>query len=137
MFSLPQVAASAINPILTILLLSAPFYKPKPAGPWRFWGRSALGLGLAVIVTESGKYWEVWPGHPSFPSGHETFGLAVATSLVVWDRRWLGLALPLTLLLAWALVAAHYHTPVDVAGAWLVGPPCVLLCHRLGRKPHS
>ena len=99
-----------------------------------FWGRSALGLGLAVAVAEGGKHFQVWPGHAGFPSGHETYGLCVATNLVVWDRRWLALSLPLTMLLAVALVAARFHRPVDIAGAVLAGPSCALLCQFWRRR---
>jgi membrane-associated phospholipid phosphatase len=103
--------ANCVNPILTVLLAAAPIIGMRKSICWEFWGRSAL----------------VWPEHPSFPSGHETFGLCAATSLVFWDRRWLVIVLPLTILLAWALVAAHFHRPIDVAGALLVGPPCAVL----------
>jgi len=30
--------------------------------------------------------------------------------------------------MAWALVAARFHTPIDVAGALLTGPGPALLC---------
>ena len=126
--------ANCVNPILTVFLAAAPFIGIRKSNCWEFWGRSALALGLAVVLAESGKYFQAWPGHPSFPSGHETFGLCVSTSLVFRDRRWLVIVLPLTILLAWALVAAHFHRPVDVAGALLVGPPCAVLFQRL-RKP--
>ncbi len=91
-------------------------------------------MGLAVALAEGGKRWQVWPGHPAFPSGHETLCLAAATCLVARDRRWLGLGLPLSALQAWALVRGHFHTPVEVAGALLTGPPVVLLCQTWGRR---
>ena len=121
------VIATAVNPLLAAFLVAAPFLGTHKVSCWEFWGRSLLGLGLAVTLAESGKHFQVWPGHPSFPSGHETFGLCAATSLIFRDRRWLIIVLPLTVLLAWALVAAHFHHPVDVAGALLVGPPCTVL----------
>ncbi len=131
-----QTLATYINPLLALFLLIAPLINFGPNTPckpscWEFWGRSLLGLGLAVTLAEGGKHFEVWPGHPSFPSGHETFGLCVATSLIFRDSRWLVVVLPLTALLAWALVAAHFHRPVDVAGSVLVGPPCAVLFQRI------
>ena len=134
MLTLPQLIASATNPILTILLVGAPFYTERRTGPGEFWLRSGLGIGLAVALAEIGKRREVWAGHPTFPSGHEAFALAAAVSLAARDRRWLALGLPLTLLMSWALVAAHYHQPVDVLGSWLLAPPCVLLCQGWGRE---
>lgn len=136
MLNPPLLLATYINPLLVLFLLIAPLINsgpdtPRKPGCWEFWGRCLLGLGLAVALAESGKYFQVWSGHPSFPSGHETFGLCAATCLIYRDRRWLVVVLPLTALLAWALVAAHFHRPIDVAGAWLVGPPCAVLFQRI------
>jgi len=125
---LPWLIANAINPISVLLLLAAPFVTPRRATALEYWVRCILGVGLAVILAESGKRWEVWPGHPTFPSGHETFCLAAMTCLALRDPRWLVLGLPLSLVMAWALVAARFHTPVDVAGALLTGPGPALLC---------
>jgi len=134
---LAALTANSVNPILTILLVSAPYLTPRPLPRREFWARSALGLVLAVAVAESGKHFQVWPGHASFPSGHETYGLCIATNLAFWDRRWLTLGLPLSALLALALVTAHFHRPVDITGAFLVGPPCALLCQLWKRRADS
>lgn len=125
---LPMLVANAINPISVLLLLAAPFVPPRQTTALEYWVRCILGVGLAVVLAESGKRWEVWPGHPSFPSGHETFCLAAMTCLAVRDLRWLVLGLPLSLVMAWALVTARFHTPIDVAGALLTGPGPALLC---------
>ena len=124
----PGLIANTVNPASVLLLLAAPFVTSRPVHAWEYWGRCFLSIGLAVILAEGGKRWEVWPGHPSFPSGHETFCLAAMTCLAVRDVRWLGVGLPLSALMAWALVAAQFHTPVDVAGALLTGPAPALLC---------
>ena len=134
MISSAVLIANCVNPLLTAFLVAAPFIGVRKSSCWEFWGRTALALGLAVVLAESGKHFQVWPGHPSFPSGHETFGLCAAASLALRNVRWLILSLPLVLLLAWALVDAHFHQPIDVAGALLVGPPCAALFQRL-RKP--
>jgi len=133
---LPTLIANAINPLSALLLLVAPFATPSPGRVRDYWGRCVLGVGLAVVLAESGKRWEVWPGHPSFPSGHETFCLAAMTCLAVRDARWLGLGLPLSLAMAWALIAAGFHTPIEVAGALLTGPGPALLCqlYRVGPR---
>ncbi len=131
----PQLLANAINPISALLLLAAPFVTPR-TGPVRdYWGRCVLGIGLAITLAESSKHFEAWHGHPNFPSGHETFCLAAMTCLAVRDPRWLGLGLPLSLVMAWALIAAHFHTPVEVAGALLTGPGPALLCQLYKRRP--
>lgn len=133
MLPLPKLVADSVNPLSMLLILSAPFVTPRRATRWEYWGRCVLGVGLAVILAESGKRWEVWPGHPSFPSGHETFCLAAVTCLAARDLRWLAVGLPLSLVMAWALVAAGFHTPVEVAGALLSGPGPALLCLLAGR----
>ena len=136
MSALAHFLAERINPLFVALLLAAPFLPPRQArrDALRFWLAAAAGIGLAVLLAEAGKEHVVWPGHPSFPSGHETFGLACATSLVWRDRRWLPVVLPLSLALAWALVAAHYHDTRDVVGALLTGPPPALLCQWLASR---
>lgn len=137
MLLLPKLIATAINPLSVLLLLAAPFVTPRRTTIGEFWGRSVLGVGLGVGLAESGKRWEVWHGHPSFPSGHETFCLAAVTCLVVRDPRWLGVGLPLACLMAWALIAAGFHTPIEVAGALLTGPGPALLCQWSKRRPEG
>ncbi len=138
---LPKIIANAINPLSALLLLAAPFVTLRSSRAWElsraweYWGRCVLGVGLAVVLAESGKRGEVWPGHPGFPSGHETFCLAAMTCLAVRDPRWLGLGLLLSLVMAWALIAARFHTPLDIAGALLTGPGPALLCQMYKRKP--
>ncbi len=134
MFSIATLIANSVNPSLTVLLLGAPYYTPRRTAPWEFWLRSGLGIGLAVAIAESGKLYQVWPGHPSFPSGHQSFALAAAVSLAARDIRWLWLCVPVALLMSWALVASDFHTPVDVAGAWLISPLCALACHLWRRQ---
>lgn len=136
MSALAHFVADRANYLFVALLLAAPFRRPRLpwAGAVRFWLAAAVGIGLAVLLAEAGKSSVVWPGHPSFPSGHETFGLACATSLLWRGRRWLPVVLPLALALAWALVTAHYHKTPDVFGALLTGPPPALLCQWLASR---
>lgn len=131
------ILANAINPVLAGSLVGSPWVTPRMDDPtWRYWARAAVGISAAVLLAEAGKRFSVWPGHPTFPSGHETFALATATFLVRRDHRWLVPVVPLLLLLAWALVAAHFHHPVDVAGALLSGIPAAWLCDWwLGPRP--
>jgi len=129
-WSAAHTLADSINPVFALLVAAAPFVRPRHGAPFRFWAVSIAAIGLPVALAEAGKAISVWPGHPSFPSGHETFALAAGTCLAFRSRRWLWIALPLCGLLAWALVAAQYHTPLDTAGALLLGPPIAWLCLR-------
>lgn len=132
--ALARFLADTLNPLFVLLLLIAPFVGPRREAFWRFWAASALALGVAVALAETGKALPVWPAHPGFPSGHETFGLTLATCLVCHDRRWLWAAALLAALLAWALVSAGYHRPVEVAGSLLIGPPVAFVCQMLFAK---
>lgn len=125
-----QHLADTINPVLALLAAASPFACPRHAAPWKFWAGSIAAIGLPVVLAEAGKKVSVWPGHPSFPSGHETFALAAGTCLAFRNPRWLWAVLPLCGLLAWALVAAGYHQPLDTAGALLLGPPIAWFCLR-------
>ncbi len=118
---------NAVNILLLACAAAAPLL-PGPKGrrdAWEFWLRSGLGIGIAVVLAESGKHFVVWPGRPTFPSGHETLALAAGTCLVLRHPRGLILVLPLAVFQGWALVAGHFHRPVDVAGALVTGilPP--------------
>lgn len=131
---------NAINALLLLLVTAAPLL-PRPhkanTNVYDFWMRSFLGIGIGVVLAESGKHFVVWPGRPSFPSGHETLALAAGTCLVVRSPRWLALALPLAILQAWALVAGHFHTPKDIAGALVTGLLPPLGCHFYKRSPSA
>ena len=99
--------------------------------------RSGLGIGIGVALAESGKHFQVWPGRDTFPSGHETLALAAGTCLAMRNPRWLAVALPLAALQAWALVAGHFHRPLDIAGALATGILPPLGCHFYRQRPAS
>lgn len=129
---LDHVLADTLNYLLAGLLLPAPFVGRRGKPPVEFWARSFASIGVAVILAEEGKRLT----HSGFPSGHETFALAVGTSLACRDPRWLWAAVPLCGALGWALVSAGYHAPVDIGGALLLAPPIALLCHRIKFPPN-
>jgi len=115
----PGMISSSINPFLVLMILvepALPRRTEQEAWP-RFWLRAVLGIAIAVVLAEMGKRYEVWPGHPSFPSGHTTFATAAAVALVCRrGRRWAPLALAAVLLMGTALVIGHYHTIADIIG---------------------
>ena len=125
---------NAINAVLLLLVALAPFVTRRGSGVLNFWARSLVGMGVGVALAESGKRWEVWEGHPGFPSGHETLALAAATCLACRDRRWLAACVPLAALQAWALITGHFHTPEDVTGALVTGILPPLAAQWIGRE---
>jgi membrane-associated phospholipid phosphatase len=137
-----QFLSNAINPALTFLSLTAPWIDRRWNSsttrrlrtiPWML--ASVAGIGLTVILAESGKHFSVWPGHPNFPSGHESFAASAATCLIVRDRRWAWVAVPLALTIGGALVAAGYHRPIEVVGGMILG--AVVAGSIVGFVPHK
>lgn len=114
--------ADTLNPLLIFCLFVTGILRRARIPLWKYWLACAVGIGAAVIIAEAGKYFVVWAGHPSFPSGHESFAVSSGACLVAADRRWLWAVIPICLLMAWALVGAGYHHPIDVAGAALLAP---------------
>lgn len=125
--------SSAINPLLVVIWLGAVSWD------WRRRGVFPGSYALASVVAVAGTYlivhgfrWlHLWPGHPEFPSGHETFGASIGTSLVLWDVKWLIVVPLLVGILGVALVRAHYHDWLDIEGALVVSPVLTWLCHLL------
>ena len=130
---------NAINVLLLLLVAAAPLLpapqKPRRSAKADFWLRSLFGIGISVALAESGKRFEVWPGRNTFPSGHETLALAAGTCLVVCSPRRVAWMLPLAALQGWALVAGHFHRPVDIAGALVTGILPPLGCHLYKQRP--
>ena len=133
------ILTNAVNIVLVSLVAAAPWFRLPALNQknWEFWLRSLLGIGIGVALAESGKHFQVWPGRPTFPSGHETLALAAGTCLAVRNPRWLAVTVPLAAFQAWALVAGHFHKPVDVAGALVTGILPPLGCHLLWKPPAS
>ncbi|BDI28096.1 hypothetical protein CCAX7_001470 [Capsulimonas corticalis] len=124
--------ADSLNPLLIIFLFCTGIARRARFSVWKYWVACAVGIGVAVIVAEAGKYFVVWTSHPSFPSGHESFAISASACLAAADRRWLWAVVPLCLTMGWALVAAGYHFPVDILGAVLLAPwPPIVVFHRL------
>jgi membrane-associated phospholipid phosphatase len=128
------VAASeicrSINPIFVALVLEEPLIPAKSRSRSRrsssslwFYLQAVLAIGIPVALAELGKKYQVWPGHLNFPSGHTTFAAAAATCLVMRrGERWAWMAVPLVLLMALGLLYGHWHTPLEVLAALVLGP---------------
>jgi membrane-associated phospholipid phosphatase len=129
------LVAELVNPVLVLLLLAAPWAPRKPnEGAIQFWVSSAAAIALATLIAEAGKNCSVWPGHDTFPSGHESFGAAAGICLAGYDRDWLWFVVPLLAVFGWALVTAGYHDPPDIIGAIVVGPASALLARYVVRS---
>jgi membrane-associated phospholipid phosphatase len=110
-----------MNPILCAALIGAILVRRKDHG-LVFFILSAASIAIAAMLAETGKEHVVLHGDPTFPSGHQTFATATLACLVWRDRRWLLAAVPAAALMGCSLVGAHYHLPIDVVGATVLGP---------------
>ncbi|MES2462939.1 MAG: phosphatase PAP2 family protein [Armatimonadota bacterium] len=117
--SIADFLSSTFNPALGLLILEEPLRDQRSASePWPlFWLRSAMAVGIAVALAETGKHYEVWSGHPLFPSGHATLATAAATCLVLHrGPRWLWVSAPCVLLMGCSLIYGRWHSPDEVLG---------------------
>lgn len=109
------------NPALAVLLcVNALTYRGKRG--WQTLFGSAAAIGISVELAELGKDYLPYPDPGGFPSGHETFAVATLTCLIWRDRRWIAFAVPMSIVMAAALVVARYHQPVDVVGSVIISP---------------
>lgn len=70
-----------------------------------------------------------------FPSDHATASFAIATALVLYDRRWGIVALVLATLLSVGRVALGLHYPTDVLAGAALGAVVALVVWRAARGP--
>ncbi|HEX5322819.1 MAG TPA: phosphatase PAP2 family protein [Capsulimonadaceae bacterium] len=128
-----RILSSAINPLFVVLWLIALWVawrrKDTRLGPYCL--ASLAGLLVSYLVVHGFRWLGLWTEYPEFPSGHEAFAASIGTSLVILDARLLAVTLPLLGILGVALVRAHYHVPLDIAGALIVSPILTWLCHFL------
>lgn len=133
--SLPaaRFLSSAINAVFVALWLATVIYawRRGRAGLGRFVLASILGVIVSYLVVHSFRWLKLWAVYPEFPSGHETFGASIGTSLALINVKWLVVVLPLLAILGIALVRARYHVPIDIAGALVVSPLLTWCSHLL------
>jgi len=123
-----RLVSDLVNPVLVLLAIAAPWApRKRDEGPLQFWAGCFAAIVIASSIAENGKTLSIWPGHPTFPSGHESFGAAAATCLICYDRDWAWLVVPILVLFGWALVTAGYHDPEDIYGAIVLGPASALI----------
>jgi membrane-associated phospholipid phosphatase len=136
LFPAARFLSSAINPIFVVLWLGALVYERRRgrAGLAQYALASILGVVVSYLVVHGFRWLKLWPAYPEFPSGHEAFAASLGTSLALGNVRWLVVVVPLLAVLGVALVCAHYHVPLDIAGALVASPIITWCCHLLWKK---
>jgi membrane-associated phospholipid phosphatase len=93
----------------------------------QFMTKSIIAATTAVLIAHLNRFFDLYPAHLNFPSGHMTLSLSVAVSLGIVRPGTLALTLPALVLLGIGLVATGFHPVIDVLGA----VPLVLLIYGL------
>ena len=92
---------------------------------------SVLAACVTVEMVDHFRHLRAFPAYPMFPSGHEAFTTSVGTSTVIADRRWLGPAIVIGIIMAPVLVLAGFHKWPDVIASAVLSPLITLAFHRL------
>jgi undecaprenyl-diphosphatase len=103
-------------------------------------GSAAVALLVAQVVSrlvDRPRPFVVHPGalhlfsshaaDPGFPSDHATAAFAIATAVLLRDRRWGAVAMVLACVLSVGRVAMGVHYPTDVLAGAALGAACALV----------
>lgn len=82
---------------------------------------SGCAIIISYVLAHVNRWFGLWPAHPYFPSGHETFASCCWTVLTLLDRRSAIPAIVALALLAYSLVIAGWHGRLDVVGGFVLG----------------
>ena len=122
--------ASAVNPVfLAVFIARAVSLFPLRKEAAAFLTRTGAALLLSFLAAHLNRWLHLWKNHGSFPSGHMTFYLALATSLFLIRRRSALVTLPVAFLYGWLMVRLDFHSWLDLGGATFFAVPVALLCH--------
>jgi membrane-associated phospholipid phosphatase len=100
--------------------------------------RLILTSGTAALLAEMGKHYQVWPGHPGFPSGHTALTVAMCWNLYLRHKennhRWAYLLGGIALAQAARLYLGHAHDLIEIGVGGILGTIFPLLWERLRRQ---
>jgi hypothetical protein len=125
MVSMGFLAAYFIGSLLTecypeviAVVFLAVYFSTKIPAKGLFLLRALVALVIAVALAHVNRWFYLYPPHLLFPSGHMTFCLGVSISLGMLRPWTLAITLPLLIPFGIGLVAMHFHTTLDVLGAF-------------------
>ncbi len=76
---------------------------------------------ISFILAHLNRWFDLWPAHPYFPSGHETFAACIGTAAVFEKRRLVLPVFALIALLGYGLVRLGWHDPMEVIAGFALG----------------
>ena len=123
--------ADAVIPILAIALIAGALWLQR-AQAWSFLLRA---LVATLLVQQSAKLVQKigWLGH-SFPSTHFAVALCLATFLALLQRELILVAVMVSAAYGALMLRQHYHTPLEMMGAFYA-IPVALLFFAVKRRP--
>ena len=115
--------ADAVNPALAVAVVGGASWLWR-ARAWEFLLRAVLAT---LIVQQSAKLIQHlgWLG-PKFPSTHFAVALCLATMLALLHRRLVPVAAAIIVAYGALMLWQHYHTPLEMAGAFYAVPLAVV-----------
>lgn len=128
---LPNYVMNGAAPLLIGIWLANVAYNTPALLRRRYTLASIASLLISVILAEIGKRYVIWPHDPTFPSGHETFASSVAASVCARDYRWLPICIAACIMLGWAMVMLHAHSPFELTAGTLLGSATTACIMRL------
>jgi membrane-associated phospholipid phosphatase len=117
--SLPVLVTYYYPHFLALVFLAVLWATPM-SEKRRFFCRALTALLIALILAHLNRWFDLWPAHRYFASGHMTFCLGLSLSLGRIRPWTLLVTLPLLIPLGIALVMLHFHSVGDVLGAFLI-----------------
>jgi len=129
--SLLAFLASSVNPVVLLVFIACVIARfPVRSDSIPVLTRCGAALLVTYLFAHINRWMHLWKDHSSFPSGHMTFYIAIATSFFLLNRRSALITAPLALLYGWLIVFLDFHSWLDLWGAFFLSVPLTLLCHR-------
>lgn len=122
--------------VAVIAVVALAWYKAPKENKWRFVFTVATAGVIALVLARiaSKMYYDPRPfvtqhvqplfyhaPNNGFPSDHSLLAMALTATVYYFNKRLAGLMLVFTALIGVARVLAKVHSPIDIAGAWLIG----------------
>jgi membrane-associated phospholipid phosphatase len=126
--------------MLCTLIIIDPLISPtKPKNTTAlFLLRLVITSGIAALLAEMGKHYQVWPGHPGFPSGHTALTVAFCWNLYLRHKEnnplWKYLLGAIAFCQAARLFLDHAHDLIEIGVGAILGTIFPLLWEKLRRK---
>lgn len=101
---------------------------------WALFVEKLVGRVRPFSVSTAVQAWIAHPVTAAFPSAHAAAAFALATALIITDKRWAWVAIPLAVLVAFGRVAAGVHYPSDVLVGAALGVGSAYLVYYFARR---